>query len=71
MEMTVSHDEDNHPGYPLKLRIPLTLTAIGATLIETIDSTVVNVGLPKMMGGLDATVDEIADRANSLQQGSF
>lgn len=60
MEMTVSHDEDDHPGYPLKLRIPLTLTAIGATLIETIDSTVVNVGLPKMMGGLDATVDEIA-----------
>ena len=60
MEMTVSEAEDSHPGYPLSLRVPLTLTAIGATLIETIDSTVVNVGLPKMMGGLDASVDEIA-----------
>ncbi len=60
METTVSEVEDNHPGYPLSLRVPLTLTAIGATLIETIDSTVVNVGLPKMMGGLDASVDEIA-----------
>ncbi|MCL4460442.1 MAG: DHA2 family efflux MFS transporter permease subunit [Nitrospirae bacterium] len=60
MEMTVSHEEDSHPGYPMALRVPLTMTAIGATLIETIDSTVVNVGLPKMMGGLDASVDEIA-----------
>ncbi len=60
MEATVSHDDDDHPGYPLRIRIPLTVTAIGATLIETIDSTVVNVGLPKMMGGLNATVDEIA-----------
>ncbi|MHB1605608.1 MAG: DHA2 family efflux MFS transporter permease subunit [Leptospirales bacterium] len=60
MEPVLSPDADDHPGYPLRLRIPLTLTAIGATLIETIDSTVVNVGLPKMMGGLDATVDGIA-----------
>lgn len=61
METALSQDEgDDHPGYPLRIRIPLTLTAIGATLIETIDSTVVNVGLPKMMGGLDATVDGIA-----------
>lgn len=56
----VTAEGDDHSGYPLKIRIPLTLTAIGATLIETIDSTVVNVGLPKMMGGLNATVDEIA-----------
>ena len=60
MEMTVPQEEDSHPGYPPSLRVPVTLTAIGATLIETIDSTVVNVGLPKMMGGLDASVDEIA-----------
>ncbi|MDA8058992.1 MAG: DHA2 family efflux MFS transporter permease subunit [Nitrospiraceae bacterium] len=47
-------------GYPIRERILVTICAIGATLIETVDSTVVNVGLPKMMGGLDATVDEVA-----------
>ncbi len=52
--------ETEHQGYPVRERILVTVAAIGATLIETVDSTVVNVGLPKMMGGLDATVDEIA-----------
>ena len=34
--------------------------AVGATVLETLDSTVVNVGLPNMMGGLDTTIDGIA-----------
>ncbi|MGC8528704.1 MAG: DHA2 family efflux MFS transporter permease subunit [Leptospirillia bacterium] len=39
---------------------PVITAAVGATVLETLDSTVVNVGLPNMMGGLDTTIDGIA-----------
>ena len=38
----------------------ITLTVILASLIELIDTSIVNVALPQMMGNLGATLDEIA-----------
>jgi len=41
-------------------RVIITITAILCTLLEIVDSTVVNVALPDMRGNLGATVTEIA-----------
>ena len=49
---------DIHP--PVAHPALVVTAAIGATVLETLDSTVVNVGLPNMMGGLDTTIDGIA-----------
>src|SRR5438552_1034557 len=38
----------------------IALTVILASLIELIDTSIVNVALPQMMGNLGATLDEIA-----------
>jgi DHA2 family multidrug resistance protein len=38
----------------------ITLTVILASLIELIDTSIVNVALPQMMGNLGATLDEVA-----------
>jgi len=38
----------------------IVLTAILASLIELIDTSIVNVALPQMMGNLSATLDEVA-----------
>ncbi|HYU31160.1 MAG TPA: DHA2 family efflux MFS transporter permease subunit [Thermoanaerobaculia bacterium] len=38
----------------------ITLTVILASMIELIDTSIVNVALPQMMGNLGATLDEIA-----------
>src|SRR5690349_21173280 len=38
----------------------ITLTVVLATLIELIDTSIVNVALPQMMGNLSATLDEVA-----------
>ncbi len=38
----------------------ITLTVIMASLIELIDTSIVNVALPQMMGNLGATLDEVA-----------
>ena len=38
----------------------ITLTVILASVIELIDTSIVNVALPQMMGNLGATLDEIA-----------
>jgi MFS transporter, DHA2 family, multidrug resistance protein len=38
----------------------ITITVILASVIELIDTTIVNVSLPQMMGNLGATLDEIA-----------
>src|SRR5512142_289915 len=38
----------------------ITITVILASLIELIDTSIVNVALPQMMGNLGATLDEIA-----------
>jgi len=52
-ETPIPHSPVFHPGL-------VVTVAIGATVLETLDSTVVNVGLPNMMGGLDTTIDGIA-----------
>jgi DHA2 family multidrug resistance protein len=38
----------------------ITITVVLATLIELIDTSIVNVALPQMMGNLSATLDEVA-----------
>ncbi|HEY6930488.1 MAG TPA: MFS transporter, partial [Thermoanaerobaculia bacterium] len=38
----------------------IVITAILASLIELIDTSIVNVALPQMMGNLSATLDEVA-----------
>jgi DHA2 family multidrug resistance protein len=38
----------------------ITVTVVLATLIELIDTSIVNVALPQMMGNLSATLDEVA-----------
>jgi DHA2 family multidrug resistance protein len=38
----------------------ITITVIMASLIELIDTSIVNVALPQMMGNLGATLDEVA-----------
>jgi DHA2 family multidrug resistance protein len=38
----------------------IVITAIMASLIELIDTSIVNVALPQMMGNLSATLDEVA-----------
>src|SRR4051812_41124027 len=38
----------------------ITITVILASVIELIDTSIVNVALPQMMGNLGATLDEIA-----------
>ena len=53
----------NEPGdthLPVANPAMVVTAAVGATVLETLDSTVVNVGLPNMMGGLDTTLDGIA-----------
>lgn len=52
-ERSEGHIPVAHPGM-------VVAAAVGATVLETLDSTVVNVGLPNMMGGLDTTLDGIA-----------
>src|SRR6516162_1437361 len=44
---------------PLKSKL-LVLTAVLASLLEIIDTSIVNVALPTMMGNLGATLDEIS-----------
>ncbi|MEO8432904.1 MAG: MFS transporter, partial [Acidobacteriota bacterium] len=38
----------------------ITVTVIMASMIELIDTSIVNVALPQMMGNLGATLDEVA-----------
>jgi MFS family permease len=38
----------------------ITVTVVLATVIELIDTSIVNVALPQMMGNLSATLDEVA-----------
>src|ERR1700730_17329661 len=38
----------------------ITITVVLATLIELIDTSIVNVALPQMVGNLSATLDEVA-----------
>jgi DHA2 family multidrug resistance protein len=38
----------------------ITITVILASMIELIDTSIVNVALPQMMGNLGATLDQIA-----------
>ena len=38
----------------------ITFTVILASVIELIDTSIVNVALPQMMGNLGATLDEVA-----------
>jgi MFS transporter, DHA2 family, multidrug resistance protein len=40
-------------------RVIITITAIFCALLEIVDTTIVNVALPKMMGNLGATLNEI------------
>ncbi len=41
------------------LRLIITITVMAATLMEVLDTSIVNVALPDMMGNLGATLDEI------------
>src|SRR5277367_3324679 len=41
------------------LRVIITITVIAATLMEVLDTSIVNVALPNMMGNLGATLDDI------------
>src|SRR5580693_10715010 len=40
-------------------RMIITLCTVGATLMQSLDSTIANVALPYMQGSLSATTDEI------------
>ena len=44
---------------PVGLRAIVTLAVMMATMMEILDSTIVNVALPDMMGNLGATLDQI------------
>ncbi len=59
--MEIAPDREGDTPHPPVAHPGLVVTAaVGATVLETLDSTVVNVGLPNMMGGLDTTLDGIA-----------
>src|SRR5438270_13000385 len=44
---------------PVGLRTIVTLAVLAATLMEVLDTSIVNVALPEMEGQLGATLDEI------------
>ena len=44
---------------PVRHRGLITVCAMGATLMQALDSTIANVALPYMQGGLAATADQI------------
>src|SRR3954471_991124 len=46
-------------GMPTRSRL-LILTAVMASLLEIIDTSIVNVAIPTMMGNLGSTLDEIS-----------
>ena len=55
-------DTDNRPQYEKisnGLRAIIVLTIMSATLLEVLDTSIVNVALPDMMGNLGATLDQI------------
>ena len=49
----------NSKGIPTRSKL-LILTAVMASLLEIIDTSIVNVSIPSMMGNLGATLDEIS-----------
>src|SRR5215469_11134810 len=53
--MSAASDQGWHPGHG---RWAITLTVTLATFMEVLDTTVVNVALPHIAGGLAATQDE-------------
>ena len=53
-----SHAEDALV-LPVSLRIIVTAAVMLATIMEVLDTTIVNVALPDMMGNLGATLDQI------------
>lgn len=45
---------------PAVSRVPITLAVMAATVIQVLDTTIVNVALPHMAGALAATTDQIS-----------
>jgi DHA2 family multidrug resistance protein len=56
----VSAFEDAPPVAPGGSRLMITLAVMSATLIQVLDTTIVNVALPQMSGNLGATSQEIS-----------
>ena len=46
-------------GGPVSHRAMITVSAIGATLLQSLDQTIANVALPYMQGSFSASYDEI------------
>lgn len=53
------HHEEDALVLPVSLRIVVTAAVMLATIMEVLDTTIVNVALPDMMGNLGATLDQI------------
>src|SRR3954464_2269199 len=45
---------------PTAGRVMITLAVMSATLIQVLDTTIVNVALPHMQGQLGATIDQVS-----------
>ena len=46
----------------------ITITVIIASLLELIDTTIVNVSIPQIQGNLGATLEDVADLVFDLRQ---
>lgn len=53
------HHEEDSLVLPVSLRIIVTAAVMLATIMEVLDTTIVNVAIPDMMGNLGATLDQI------------
>src|SRR5690606_4935815 len=54
-----AHDDDEADVLPLGTRIIVTAAVMLATIMEVLDTTIVNVAIPDMMGNLGATLQQI------------